>query len=168
MHAAQGLSRNKSVLYTLDNMLYIYVYCGKILFFKNHINLFDLYEVYNKLEKEAINLHVDIEGRQHDAIISIRALLHNYKFYVSPHGGYDASTWTWLSKCVLHEESKLRKVIDKEDISSKCRLYNEREEIIAHIYSGMQNVRSLPKIRTNIGDMTAWPISSIGIYARDA
>ena len=43
---------------------YIYiVYCGKILFFKNHINLFDLYEVYNKLEKEAINLHVDIEGR---------------------------------------------------------------------------------------------------------
>ena len=72
------------------------------------------------------------------------------KFYTNTQEGRDDCTWTWLCKGDLKKETEgmlmaaqdqalrtryIRKIIDKEDICSKCRMCNEREETIAHILS---------------------------------
>ena len=72
------------------------------------------------------------------------------KFITNTQEGRDDCTWAWLRKGDLKKETEgmimaaqdqalrtryIRKEIDKEDISSKCRLCDEREETIAHIVS---------------------------------
>ena len=92
----------------------------------------------------------------------------------------DKDSWLWLQKGVLKKEteglvlaaqeqalraSSIKKMIDKQDCSTKCRMCDERDETVVHIVSECSR---LAQMITRSADMIELPQQSIGTIARNS